>query len=343
MGGTATGVVNGTVEGIFSAIVGSNYNDTLSAGGVPYVALTGGLGVNTLSGFEYGDAAVESIASTYTLTNSSLTGSGLGGSFSDTLNGIQDADLTGSTGSANIFNVSGWTGSGSLTGHAAVTAVTASKDSRVTLTNTVLTAGDGMVLSLSGIKIADLTASTSAGTAAVVIYASAFSGVTNLAAYGTGNAILFSGSGSHNNLRAAGSGNDILIGNGALGTLIDSGSGSNIFIGAGAGRDSLIGGGNDILVSGTTEYDGDTIASIKALDHILAVWDSGLSYAKRISAIEEGIGRNHADSFNFRTIKTDNNANTLSDRANLFGSHNWFLVSTHDTVTRRPNEIKTII
>ena len=45
--GTATGV-SGTVTGI-TAVIGSNSNDTLNAGTVADVALTGGLGTNTLS------------------------------------------------------------------------------------------------------------------------------------------------------------------------------------------------------------------------------------------------------------------------------------------------------
>ena len=72
--GTATGV-SGTVTGI-TAVIGGNSNDTLNAGTVPNVALTGGLGTNTLSGTGAGDSVVESIASSYTLTNTKLTGTG---------------------------------------------------------------------------------------------------------------------------------------------------------------------------------------------------------------------------------------------------------------------------
>ena len=72
--GTATGV-SGTVTGI-TAVIGSNSNDTLNAGTVPNVALTGGLGTNSLSGTGTGDSVVESIASSYTLTSTKLTGTG---------------------------------------------------------------------------------------------------------------------------------------------------------------------------------------------------------------------------------------------------------------------------
>ena len=111
-GGTATGVVSpGTVTGI-TAVIGSNFNDTLNAGTVAGVALTGGLGANTLSGTGPGDSVVESISSSYTLTNTKLTGTGA--SFTDNLSGITVATLTGSSPTSNAFTVSGWTGTGSL-------------------------------------------------------------------------------------------------------------------------------------------------------------------------------------------------------------------------------------
>ncbi len=109
--GTSTGV-SGNVEGI-TAVIGSNFNDTLSAGRVPFVALTGGLGTNSLSGSGTGDSVVESIASSYTLSDTNLTGTGA--SFTDNLSGIRVANLTGSGFLGSGFTVSGWSGSGSLT------------------------------------------------------------------------------------------------------------------------------------------------------------------------------------------------------------------------------------
>ena len=62
--GTATGA-SGTVTGI-TAVIGSNFNDTLKAGTVPGVALTGGPGTNTLSGSgAQASSVVESVASSY--------------------------------------------------------------------------------------------------------------------------------------------------------------------------------------------------------------------------------------------------------------------------------------
>ena len=132
--GTATGV-SGTVAGI-TAVIGSNYNDTLSAGSVPGVALTGGLGTNNLSGTGAGDSVVESIASSYTLTNTTLTGTGA--SFTDNLSGIRVANLTGSSDFGDSFNVSGWTGTGSLAVSSGFSVVTATKNANMTLTNSSL-------------------------------------------------------------------------------------------------------------------------------------------------------------------------------------------------------------
>ena len=108
--GTATGV-SGTVAGI-TALIGSNSSDKLNAGTVPNVALTGGAGTNNLSGTGAGDSVVESMASSYALTNTKLTGTGA--SFTDNLTGITVAALTGVSATSNAFTVSGWTGSGSL-------------------------------------------------------------------------------------------------------------------------------------------------------------------------------------------------------------------------------------
>jgi len=172
-----------------------------------------------------------------------------------------------------------------------------------------------------------------------ILNASAFSGVAILTATGTGKAILYGG--SFGTLTAAGSGNDILIGDAGHDTLTDSGSGHNILIGAGG--DTLTGNGNDIMVSGTTSFDSQTSANIAALDAILAEWTSNLPYARRIAAIKSGLGKNHRDAFNTRTIQTDANANALSDGKTQTRIFNWFLVSRRDGVTKKRNEVKTII
>ena len=499
--GTATGV-SGSASGI-TAINGSQFNDFLDAGSVPDVALTGGLGNNELEGTGAGDSVAESLTTGYTLTNNALKGTG-GSSFADSLSGIRVANLIGYSSNGNTFNVSGWTGTGSLTAPSDNGTVTASKNANFTLTNTSLQTGDGMSLALSGIRvanlsgtghdnimsislwtgtgmlsdssgllgvdtfdssitltdslvtagpmsltlsgfitadlsveadgnpspgaytfnvsgwthqgflegynvvgvtasesaditltntsqlapgfplltsgtmslilsrvpIADLTVTAATGHPSLTINASAFSGTTNLTAAGTVDATLYGGAGGYGTLTATGSGNCVLIGEASDTTLTDTGTGRNILIGGGAGGDTLVGNGNDILVSGTTEYDSDTSADLTALDAILAEWSSSNSYAMRVSKIRRGVRPNHHDAFNGSTIHIDNEANTLSDRRILLlqtennavalahsnlsfphrpnpiprsQSNNWFVASRHDHVTRRSNETLTII
>jgi len=330
--GTATGA-SGTVSGI-TAVIGSNFNDTLDAGNVPNVALTGGAGTNYLSGTGAGDSVVENSSTNYYLADYGLDGTGE--NFTDYLSGIRIARLTGQI-DGSSFDVSGWTGTGSLAASpGGIASVSALKNARfVTLTNAALVTSDGMSLSLSGITLADLNLTSS------IIDASAFSGVANL--YFGPNAIVFGGSGGHGTLSAASAGNDILIGEAANTTLTDPGSGRNILIGGGAGGDTLTGNGSDILVSGTTKYDSDTTANISALDAILAEWTSNASYAKRVQMIIKGVGKRNLDAFNSRTIRTNSNASNLSDRINQIRSTNWFLVSTRDSVTKNRKETKTII
>ena len=165
----------------------------------------------------------------------------------------------------------------------------ATEGTSMTLTNSSLTSGT-MVLNLSGIKTADLTAAVPAGQPAAILNATAFSGVSNLAAAGSGNAILYSGSGAHSSMSVIGSGNDILIGTAPNMYLSDTGSGHSILIGAGSGGNTLTGNGNDILVSGTTKFDSILGTHIAALEAILAEWTSSASYAKQDPEDQDGGG-----------------------------------------------------
>ena len=156
-GGSATGV-GGTVAGI-TAIIGSAYNDTLNAGSVSGVALTGGLGSNTLSGTGTGDSVVESFATGYTLTNTSLTATNVAASDSLGGTGITIADLT-DTGSGHTFTISGWTGAATLggTNETLVDSVSAN----VTLSSSSLAVTGLPAIALSGFTAANL-AETAAG------------------------------------------------------------------------------------------------------------------------------------------------------------------------------------
>ena len=83
--GTATGV-SGTVTGI-TAVIGSNLQRHAECGHRSRMSRSrAGWAPTRLSGTGTGDSVVESIASSYTLTNTKLTGTGA--SFTDNLSGI---------------------------------------------------------------------------------------------------------------------------------------------------------------------------------------------------------------------------------------------------------------
>ena len=232
--GTATGVVvPGTVTGI-KAVIGSQFNDTLSAGSVAGVALTGGSGTNSLSGTGAGDSVVESIASSYTLTNSQLTGNG---AFTDNLSAITVATLSGNSLTSNAFTVSGWTGTGSLAVPSGTATVTASEAANYTLTNRSLSSTNGMSLTLSGITTANLIA-TGAGQSFTV---SGWTGSGSLT--GTTAAVTDSASGSFTLTSALLTApNTALILSGiTTANLTDTGSGNTFTISGLTGGGSLTG------------------------------------------------------------------------------------------------------
>ncbi len=255
------------------------------------------------------------------------------------LSGINTANLA-ATSNGKTFTVSGRTGSGSLSDTANGT-VTASKSAGCTLTSTSLTSTDGMALGLSGITTANLTTTATSGRPSYIIDASAFTGVTNLAAGGTVDAFLFGGSANGSTLSATGSGNDVLIGGSGKDTLTDTGTGFNILIG-GVGVDTIIGNGNDIVISGTTNYDSNTTANIAALDGILAEWPSSDFCSLRISRIVSRVGPGDTDALNSSTCQSDGVANTVSDGASG-AQNNWFIVSSKDNVTKQSNETENIV
>ena len=357
-GWTGTGTLKGTAETLVDSVSSSvvlaktslavTGGPTLTLSGFTTANLTDTAGGNTftVSGWTgsgsltdsaaAGDTVTASKSASYTLANTSLSstdGMSLG------LSGITTANLA-ATSASKTFTVSGWTGSGSLTDTASGI-VTASKNAGYTLTNTSLSSTDGMILGLSGITTANLTATATSGTPSYIVDASAFTGVTNLTAGGTVNAILFGGSANGSTLSATGSGNDVLIGGSGKDTLTDTGTGYNILIG-GPGVDALTGNGNDILISGTTSYDSNTSANIAALDAILAEWSSSDSYSLRISKIMNGLGTGGTDALNSSTCQSDGVANTVSDGASTT-QNNWFIVNSKDKVTKKSNETETIV
>jgi RHS repeat-associated protein len=222
---------------------------TTLSGGAGSNKLLGGHGVNTL---------VESGGTSFTLTNTTLTGLG-----TDALIGIQQASLTGSRFASNVINAAafsgpvtlvggrgndslvggagndvfmGGAGNDTLAGGGGVNTVLASGDGNFTLTNTSLTGLGSDVL--SAIQRASLTAGNSDDR----LDASAFSGSVTLVA-GSGNDTLLAGSG--NASLVAGGGNDSLQGGAGNDTLM-----------AGSGTDTLNGGGgtNVLVASGDVNF-----------------------------------------------------------------------------------------
>jgi RHS repeat-associated protein len=352
--GTLKGSTETLVDGVSSSVVLAK--TSLAVTGLPTLTLSGFKTANlsdtagghtfTVSGWTGSGSLTDSASITdtvaarksasFTLTNTSLSstdGMALG------LSGITTANLA-ATSSSKTFTVSGWTGSGSLTDTASGI-VKAAKNAGFTLTNTSLSSTDGMTLGLSGITTANLTATATNGSPSRIVDASAFTGVTNLTAGGTVNAILFGGSANGSTLSATGSGHDVLIGGLGKDTLTDTGTGYNILIG-GPGVDTIKGNGNDILISGTTSYGSNTPTNIAALDAILAEWSSTDLYSTRISKIMSGVGSGGTDALNSSTCQSDGVANTVSDGASAT-QNNWFIVNSKDKVTKKRNETETIV
>jgi len=352
--GTLKGTAETLVEGVSSSVALAKTSlavtggATLTLNGFTTADLTDTTGGNTFTvGAWTGNGSLTDSASAkdtvaasksagYTLTDTSLSstdGMALG------LSGITTANLA-ATSNGKTFTINGWTGGGSLS-DTANGIVTASKSAGFTLTDAALTSTDGMTLGLSGFKTANLTTTAASGSPSYIVDSSAFTGVTNLTAGGTVNAVLFGGSANGSTLSATGSGNNILIGGSGKDTLTDTGTGYNILIG-GAGVDTLTGNGSDILISGTTNYDSNTSANIAALDAVLAEWSSSDSCSTRINNIMNGVGPGNTDALNSSTCQSDGKPNTVSDGA-APTENNWFIVNTKDNVTKQSNETETIV
>src|SRR5262249_24803226 len=120
------------------------------------------------------------------------------------------------------------------------------------------------------------------------------------------------------------------------------GTGYNILIG-GPAINPLRGNGNDILISGTTNYDSNTPANVGALDAILAEWSSGDPYSTPINLIMTGIKVDSGTpALNSTTCQSDGVVNTLADGP-TGPQNNWFLVNPNDKRKKSSNEIVTIV
>ena len=337
---------------ISNAAIVTTGGPSLTLAGMEIAELTGDAGANvfdvsgwTGSGSLDGGGGTDSVVAirnaNFTLGDSGLTI----GTKVLALAGVEVAQLTGGT-STNTFDVSGWTGTGSLTGGGGSDTVAATKDANFTLTNGNLATTDGMNLTLSAVASDALTVSTV--TLPRVIDASAFTGTSNLTATGPAQAKLIGGQ-ANDTLTASGPGNAILIGGAGNDTLRANGDGRALLIG-GIGADTLSsnngpgGVGQAILLSGTTIYD----SNAAALDAILAEWASADSYGTRIDRILHGpaaaggAGANGTYTLGGTTVLDDLAVNTLTDAA-AQSDGNWFIANSRDRVTKKAGETKTVL
>jgi Ca2+-binding RTX toxin-like protein len=322
---TVSGVVNNVAVTTPLSIWGGNGNDSLT-GGAGNDTLSAGTGTDVLDGGAGTNTLVETANVNFVLTNTGLVGPG-----TYTLTNLTVANLTGGAGN-NSFDISGWTGTGSLTGGGGTDTVVATKNGNMTLTGTSLNSTDGTSLKLSGFTLASLTA----GSGNDVIDASKFTGNATLAG-GTGNDILFGSSGA--GLLVAGSGNQVLIG-GAGNDVLEGGSGRDLLIG-GAGVDVLLAGsGEDILIGDTSKYGSNSAANLAALNAIMAEWDHTYDannaqndYNIRVAHLLTGGGLNAVSGsavlLNNTTVTSDKKANVLTGNT---AALDWFFASTVDKV-----------
>ena len=225
-------------------------------------------------------------------------------------------------GGTNTFTVTGWTGTGTLTGGGSDTVVATKTTGNITLTNTSLVTGT-MSLTLSGITLDTLTLSNYTGSR--VVDASAFTGTSTLTASSTtatARVKLLGGSGN-DTLTVSGSGQGILVGNAGNDTLSATGSGRTLLIG-GDGADALSSGtnGQAMMIGESTSYD----SNLAALDAILNEWASANNYATRISNILSGGGlAGLGYALNSTTVIDDGAVNTLTGPTGGGAARNWFI------------------
>jgi hypothetical protein len=179
-----------------------------------------GPGQDSIIGRGGQDTVEDSGASSYTLTNSSLTGSGTA-----TLQNVPNAILVGSS-SGTTFNVSGWTGTATLQGLAGTTnTVILSRDANFTLTNNTLTVSNGGTFTLINIQNVLLTGGSSGSTFTVSGW--------------TGSATLTGQSGVTNTVVVSQAASLMTLTNSSLTV-------------SGGGTFSLVNVGNAVLTGGTT-------------------------------------------------------------------------------------------
>ena len=316
----------------------------LSLSGFTKAKLTGGVGNNmftvdrwTGTGKITGGTGTDTLSATRnartTLTTTSLVATGFG---TLTLSSLETAQLTGGVGN-NLFAVTGWKGTGSVTGGGGTDTIVASRNANFTLSNTQLLASNGLAMTLSGLSIANLTGGTSANRFTVSGWTGSGKIDGSTSAIGTFDQIVAVRDAdmtlTNTSLTAAGFGMLTLVGietadlsGGAaanklianlftLGSVtLQGGGGSDVLIGGsknnsligGAGRDTIIGGvGNDTLRGGD---DDDTLIGGLGADFVFGDSGNDLGLGGRGSAARGGNGLNDAGDILDASIETINEA-----------------------------------
>jgi uncharacterized delta-60 repeat protein len=299
---------------------------SMSLSGLSNANLTGGAGNNTFTvngwtgtGSIVGGGGTDLVSAVknqdFTLSDSALVATD---GMNLILSAVQKANLFSGTGN-HQFDISGWSGGGSLVGQGGADTVVAAKGADFTISSGGIRDDvDGMVMGLTSVNSARLTIT---GTAGREISATRFTGTTTLTG-GGGNDTLLGGSGG--NVLIGGPGDDSLV----------AGAGRDILIGGG-GADTLVGGaGEDILIGGATNYD----ANDAALNAIVSEWSrTDLNYAARVAHLRGTTtgGLNGTTDLTASTVPDDGAADVLQHGTGL----DWYWVYAQDVYTLRPGEL----
>jgi hypothetical protein len=340
------GNLNGKVT--FSAIanlVGGNLNDTYKfTGASPSLAGTindlGGTNRLDYSGYTGGAIAVNLQTSAASLINggaavgftpgmfSSLVGSTNAGDILIAANRFNNWNITGTNaGRVNSFS---FRGIENLVGGSGVDIFKISPaGTALSIDGGGAPAGQGDWLDYSAFTILQPSVTVNLATgSATNVNGGAAGSVTNIQNVHGGN--------GGNTLTGNALGNILIGGTGA--DTITGGSGRSLLIGD-QGADQITGGsggsasGGDILVGGTTIWDSDTNAHFQALISILAEWQSGNSYASRVSHLRLGGGLNGSNKLIWgTTVKDDGVANVLTAATSASSpAVDWFFTGAFDT------------
>jgi hypothetical protein len=246
--------------------------DLVGGAGTHNFDVSGWTGTGSLTGGGGSDTITATKDTNFTLTDTSLK---TGDNMSLLLSGIHTANLAGGPGNNN-FDVSGWTGVGTLSGNAGSDTVTATKDTDFTLTNTSLATKDGMNLTLNAIGAANLTGGPGNNTFNVI----GWTGAGTLTGGGGNDTVSATKDANFSLSNTALSSSDgmSLVLNGIHTANLTGGPGNNLFaIGVWSGNGALTGGGGS-----------DTLTVTKDFDITLA--DALLSSSDGTSFVLSGIG-----------------------------------------------------